>query len=238
MATAIPLAPAPPFDGRYSGVLGFVALGLLVLSLGRAGHWTLHRVDALGRRAPFPAVSVLGALLAACGCAVPVLLHAQLERTLSTAASEIVGVPVTVQCQTVGASMLDASGDLGHVRFGPDGVPEREALVKRQQCHDIRDWQRDDRAAPSTAQLIAVHVLTHEAMHMSGITNEAMTECAAVQRDAAMARVLGATPAQAALLARRYWHEVYPQLSDDYRSAQCRAGGEMDERKSDPPWAQ
>ena len=59
-------------------------------------------------------------------------------------------------------------------------------------------------------QVVAVHVLTHETMHMVGITNEAQTECAAVQRDAQMAVALGASPAEAQAL-----------VSVDYRDLQA-----------------
>jgi hypothetical protein len=219
-------------------VLTVVAIGLLTLSAARAVHWSLHRIDAIGRPAAFPAVTVAATMLAAAGCLVPVVRHAQLERILSGAAGRIVGSPVRVHCQTVGGSMVDLSGDLGHVRFGPDGVPEHEAVVKREQCQDIRRWRAGDRGAPTREQAIAVHVLTHESMHMSGITSEAATECAAVQRDAAMVWALGGTPSQAVTLAGRYWREVYPMLADGYRSADCRPGGAMDERIFDPPWAQ
>jgi hypothetical protein len=164
-------------------VLGAIAIGLLMLSV-----------------------------LAVLGCAVPVLRDVRLERTLSLAARSIVGVPVRVNCQSTGASMVDPSGDLGHVRFGPDGVPEREALLKRPQCRAIARWRDGGREDPDSEQVIALHVLTHEAMHMRGLVTESAAECAAVQRDAAMARALGGSPSEAALLARRYWLEVYPML--------------------------
>jgi hypothetical protein len=65
-------------------------------------------------------------------------------------------------------------------------------------------------------------VLTHEAMHMKGLTGEAEAECAAVQKDSTTAELLGATPDQARQLARTYWHRVYPNMPDDYRSSTCR----------------
>jgi hypothetical protein len=83
---------------------------------------------------------------------------------------------------------------------------------------------------------VAVHVLTHEAMHLAGLVGEAAAECAAVQRDAHTARLLGAAPADAAALAAAYWHGVYPQMPDSYRSGDCRPGGAMDERRPDAPW--
>jgi hypothetical protein len=81
-----------------------------------------------------------------------------------------------------------------------------------------------------------VHVLTHEAMHMRGITDEAQTECAALQRDHQTAVLLGANADEARVLARRYLLTIYPQMPDAYRSGECRPGGAMDERLENSPW--
>jgi hypothetical protein len=95
---------------------------------------------------------------------------------------------------------------------------------------------RSDKRRPSRDQVVAVHVLTHEAMHLSGRLGEAEAECAAVQRDAHTARLLGAEPAAAARLAAIYWGEVYPLMPDRYRSEQCQPGRSMDQRLADAPW--
>jgi hypothetical protein len=84
--------------------------------------------------------------------------------------------------------------------------------------------------------VVAVHVLTHEAMHLSGQLNEAAAECAAVQRDARTARLLGAPDSAAAELAAAYWRNLYPLMPDGYRSAGCRQGGPLDEGLTDAPW--
>jgi hypothetical protein len=73
-------------------------------------------------------------------------------------------------------------------------------------------------------------------MHMSSRLDEAVAECAAVQRDAQTARLLGARPADAAALAAAYWENIYPLMPDRYRSGECRQGGAMDERLADAPW--
>jgi hypothetical protein len=73
-------------------------------------------------------------------------------------------------------------------------------------------------------------------MHVAGETDEAATECRAVQRDAELARLLGASPADALTLARRYYRELYPRLGDAYRSADCASGGRLDEHRPAPPW--
>jgi hypothetical protein len=38
-------------------------------------------------------------------------------------------------------------------------------------------------------------------------------------------------------LALAYWIRVYPDMPDDYRSAECAAGGAMDEGLDMAPWA-
>jgi hypothetical protein len=73
-------------------------------------------------------------------------------------------------------------------------------------------------------------------MHLSGRPGEAVAECAAVQRDAHTARLLGARPADAAALAAAHWRNIYPLMPDGYRSGDCRPGGRQDEGLPDAPW--
>ncbi|MGI8708467.1 MAG: hypothetical protein ACR2LG_09745 [Actinomycetota bacterium] len=47
------------------------------------------------------------------------------------------GVPVEVECQGFGGAFVDAGAEFGYVAFGPDGVPERKTLIKREQCRDL-----------------------------------------------------------------------------------------------------
>lgn len=204
-----------------------------------AGRWRLRPVDGLGRARPFPVVSVTLLLVTALGALVPAVLHHRLEARLGEVASVLVGSPVTVDCQSRGAELVDVGAELGWVRYDAAGVPEPHTLIKRAPCSRLADYVRDadERRAPQTDTVVAVHVLAHEAAHMSGLTVEAQAECAAVQRDARTARLLGATTEQATALARRYWLEVYPRMRGEYRSPSCTAGGPWDERLPDAPWA-
>ncbi|GEK23256.1 hypothetical protein [Cellulomonas xylanilytica] len=210
-------------------------IGFLALAASIVVRWLRRRVDVLGRIAPFPAISVGLSLALALGCAVPMALEAWLEHRLEAAASEVAGVPVQVDCQSLGQAFVDVGQELGYVRWGPDGVPERSTLIKVRVCNDLRAWLASSTSDPTLDQVVAVHVLTHETMHMVGIVNEARTECAAVQRDAATAVALGASPAQAQALAVRYWTEVYPRMPSDYRGG-CGPGGEHDEGRPGAPW--
>jgi hypothetical protein len=216
-------------------LLTLVLIGFLVVASGVSVRWVLTRVDSLGRIAPFPKISVGLCVAVAIGCAVPLVLHARLERTLEHAASQVAGEPVGVHCQTAGETWTEIGAELGYVRWGPDGVPERKTLIKYDPCADLRSWLSSDKRSPREDQVVAVHVLTHETMHMIGITDEAHAECAAMQRDALMAQALGATPAQAQALAHRYWLEVYPRMPDGYVGG-CGPGSQWDEHLTLAPW--
>jgi hypothetical protein len=218
-------------------VLDALAQILLCGAFALAFRWGLHRTDSLGRPNRFPAVALALLLVPALLVGRPGVERRLEQRQLASAASELVGVKVSVHCQTAGEAFVDAGAELGYVKYDVDGVPEHKTLIKQGPCHDLRAYLHSSKAHPSADQILAVHILTHESMHMAGITNEARAECAAVQRDARMAELLGADPAEAHELARAYWVSVYPRMADDYVSGDCHAGGRLDERLPDPPWA-
>ncbi len=217
-------------------VLLTVCLGLGVIALAVTLRWTVTRVDAIGRPRPFPALAVGVPAAAAVLCAVPIIRHAQLESELGSVAGTLAGHEVSVRCETVGQAWTQAHPERGYVKFGADGVPEKHTVITYDTCQDLADWVRSDHAEATEDQMIAVHVLTHEAMHMRGITDEAQTECAALQRDHQTAVLLGANADEARTLARRYLLTIYPQMPDAYRSSECRPGGAMDERLENSPW--
>jgi hypothetical protein len=199
-------------------------------------RWWLRRVDALGRRRPFPLISVALGAAVAVAAGVPAMRLARLDARLSEAGSALAGVPMEVRCQTLTEASVDAGADLGYVAYGPDGVPGSRAVIDRDQCGDLRDWLGAGGREPTRDQVVAVHILAHEAMHVAGETDERRTECRAVQRDAELAQLLGASREAAVALARRYYREVFPMLRDTYRDPECAPGGALDEGRPDPPW--
>jgi hypothetical protein len=214
----------------YAGLLLLASAAALLV------RWLLRRYDGLGRPRAAPLVSVLVLAAAGLGLLVPSYRHARLEHRLDAVASALVGVPVNVHCQTVGEEMFDVGAELGYVRADADGRPEHATLIKHGPCRRLADYLGSDHAAPSRDEIIAVHVLSHEARHMAGEMGEARAECAAMQRDARAAQLLGADPAQARALATAYWQGVYPAMNDDYRTGQCVAGGPLDEHLGAGPW--
>ncbi len=198
-------------------------------------QWATHRRDALGRERDLPVVSVSLLLLVAVVAAIPGAQRKVQEHRLAGIASELAGRSVSVKCQDGAAAFVDAGGELGWVPYDENGTPLPRTLIKRAQCQDLKHYLEhlDD---PSWDEMVAVHVLTHEAMHMRGETDEAKAECQALQRDAFTAQALGATPQQAYDLAVRYWKQVYPRMPDGYFSRECGPGGELDEELETTPW--
>lgn len=64
----------------------------------------------------------------------------------------------------------------------------------------------------------------------------AETQCYALQSLPQLAGKLGATPDEAAAVARYALTVLDPQLPGDYHSPECRDGGALDLRRDDPAW--
>jgi hypothetical protein len=214
-----------------------LAILLALAAVGLTVRWWLRRYDALGRPRRFPYISVTLLAALAIGAVIPTYLRHREEDRLTSVASSLVGARAVVHCQTFGAQFFDVGAELGYVRWGVGGVPEHQTFIKHGPCGALRDYLHSDKQHPSASEVIAVHVLTHESMHMRGIKDEAAAECAAVQRDAETAELLGASEPAALELARVYWRVDYPQMPDTYRSMNCVPGGSMDEHLAHPPWA-
>ena len=197
-----------------------------------AARWFLRGGDR-----PFPAISVGSCAVLAVVASLPVVVRLNLDARLSRDASVLIGRHVHVDCQTLTGSSLDLGAELGYVRWGSDGYPELKTVIKHRQCNDLQSYLNSDKRHPSAAEVLAVHVLTHESMHMAGNTSEAAAECYAMQHDAEMARIMGASAADAHALAVQYWRTIYPHMPPEYVSPACAAGGGLDLRLAGAPWA-
>ncbi len=209
----------------------------LVAALAAAALFLRWLVSTRATGGAFPAVSVGSFAVIAVIATVPVVVRANLDNRLAHAASKLIGIQVKVNCQTLTGSTLDLGNELGWVAWGPDGRPEHKTLIKHQQCNDLQAYLDSNKRHPTDAQVQAVHVLTHESMHMAGNTSEAVAECYATQHDTQLAELLGASPDEARELAARYWRFFYPRMPDGYTTADCRPGGSLDLHLPTPAWA-
>lgn len=214
----------------------WIALALMITAGVIVLRWFQTRFDTLGRSKPFPSISIGLILVLVVASLTPWVLRTRLENRLAEAAGKITGSEVSVHCQSFGEAFADLGAELGYVKFGPNGVPEKATLIKRDQCHDLSDYLKSEMLYPSQDQIIAVHTLTHEAIHMSGVTSESETECMAVQNDSKMAGLLGAPTKGAQTLALQYWRTIYPRMPDNYKSTECGPGLTLDVGLPGAPW--
>lgn len=161
----------------------------------------------------------------------------QTERQLSAAAAYITGRPdASISCQRLSETLFFAGAELGHVWFDEKGQASDTAFLTYQTCQTLREWIASDHYNPTEDEVIAVHVLTHESMHLKSVKNESLAECYAMQNDAAVARFLGADKVQARELANQYARYVYPRMKDNYRTPECGEDLPMDLTPGDGVW--
>lgn len=209
---------------------------VVVIALAGWCGWLLVR-GLLRRRVPWIGLAVLLVPLLWLGITERQWVSA--EQAFSAAARGIAPNARGVHCQRLGETFTATGSYLGSVQFDAAGRPADVAVLSYETCQRLSAWWRSSWTEKNSApleQIIAVHVLSHESVHLTGDTNEASTECKAMQLDAQTAVRLGATPAQGRSLALRYWTEVYPRMSPDYVSAGCKPGGPLDQTPDDGIW--
>jgi len=184
------------------------------------------------------------------------LRDARIESRLEPVASAIAGRDVSVDCQGYLGSLVDAQARHGEVRFDAAGEPEPRIFLTRSTCGRLRrfasgsrgelaclaelDWARRTPLVPgspcyrrSSPTIYALLVLAHEAYHTAGSTDEAATNCYAIQAMAYAATALGAAEPHALLLAQAM-ATLAPLQRGDYRTAECRPGSKLDLNPATP----
>lgn len=149
----------------------------------------------------------------------------QSENTGSqTVASISANADGTLHCQRLSETLFDATQNIGHVSLAePD-----KAVMKYKPCQELFAYIHSDKSNPTADQVEAVHVLTHESVHVSGNYNEAETECTAVQMNAKTVEQLGGTREQGVQLAKTYYTQMYPNMRQNYKSPECFENGLLD----------
>ena len=151
--------------------------------------------------------------------------HHQRQELATEAMTALLDNPAArADCQRLTSELFDLSPYDGYVYWDNSDV----AKYKRHVCHNLASYASGGQARPTDDEVSAVHLIAHESMHVAGLRVEAETECHAVQMSHQVAEFLGATPAQARALQERYFADFYPRLRNDYRSGECREGGEYD----------
>ena len=163
---------------------------------------------------------------------------------LAVVASTIVGHKVGVHCPNVFKKLVDVSGEAGTVKFDDHGRPARHTDLAPETCDALRnvgsvDFSCLDSATCGYKQFRvawALHTLAHEAFHLRGISEEAVTECYAMQTTAAVAVALGIPSTRAAQIQRWVWTKGYPNEPEEYSTPSCRNGTRLDLHPGSSVW--
>lgn len=157
------------------------------------------------------------------------------QRRAGLAASLIAGRPVTVRCPGVIRRRFLFEVNHGTVQFGPDGLPADHTQLAGEACAGLRRiveqgprldlacLRLDACSQADTRVALGVVVLTHEAVHLRGVMDEAKTECEAVKRSPVVAVALGASEASARDIQDWQFSVADERLPERYRTAvDCR----------------
>jgi hypothetical protein len=205
------------------GVLTVVAVLLAAMSL-VAWYRVATRSDEILGRGTRALGALLLSLVAFTAGYFEVAHH--LRQQLATEALEVLSEAdgVRANCERFSEELFNLSQYQGYVYYDGSNV----AHLRRNLCHDLWDYAHGGQANPSDDQILAVHVVGHEAQHINDIRSEAVAECNAVQLNHLIAEELGATPDEARELQRLYFEKTYPRQRNNYISGQCREGGDLD----------
>lgn len=205
------------------GVLTGVAVLLTAAAVRAIVSAARKRGEWLGRRGrSWWAVTLVLATLVAWYVEVG---HHQRQQLASEALQVLSRNPdARAECQRFTEAIFNLSQYDGFVYHDNPDV----AVLRREVCADLSSYARGGHANPTHEQIAAVHLIAHESMHIEGVWNEAEAECIAVQQSHLVAEFLGASPEQARVLQARYFERLYPYMRTDYRSPECREGGDLD----------
>jgi hypothetical protein len=172
-----------------------------------------------------------------------------LEHHLGQVATELGSRHVRVHCQSFAGNLVDVGAESGSVQFDASGIPADVTDLKRPVCNALKRFPHDVKSADYGCVLrlaqcpakifedvMSVHTLAHETWHLHGISNEAQTECNALQTTARAAMLFGADPTAAEATAQYSLVYLYPNMPDEYRLPNCVNGGPYDLRPDDPVW--
>lgn len=198
-------------------IVSLIFLGLAIKSLFGENHGS--RFD--------PYFFMMLALSA--GSAYLPVKHMLFEYRLGAVAAELIEHDrVVVDCR----SQFESLFNLGYAGFVVRGSGVIKLDVRT--CDDLADYL-DHPGQANHRELYALHVLTHEAIHVAGIINEIKTDCMAFQRNHRTAKILGVPEGianQNAISLHRYRSPRHTYYSKD-----CEPGGKLDEHLPDAVWA-
>jgi len=164
------------------------------------------------------------------------------QNHLAEVASDLAGHQVGVRCPGFLSSLVRVRTEGGYVKFDAAGNPAAHTVLSPETCKALRHPERADFSCIERGDCTfkqfrvgwALHTLAHESFHLRGIAEEAVAECYALQNTAYVGERLGLGSATAQRVQTWVYLKGYPNEPDEYRSEECRDGGELDLRPASP----
>lgn len=161
------------------------------------------------------------------------------ERFLAEKAQALTGVSkASVHCNT----FFDTAIDPMSLAAGHADWETGEIVFQKPWCGVLMDYLKHPERMEDGG-VFSVFMFAHEAMHIRGEHDEAITECQAIQRYYRAARLLGIPDDDARKGSAHYYTVLYArrrQSSGDmaakYYSDECAPGGKLDEKLEDSVW--
>jgi hypothetical protein len=178
----------------------------------------------------------IAVLLVAAAAAIWFVVHRQhaqaAEDRYAAIASTIAKRPVHVACQGAFGAVVDVSGEAGYVQFDAGGRPSDTTHLKRFVCKALARMEGDLKRGEFSCvygtftcsrrvqdDIQALHTLTHESWHLSGLINEGETECHALVTVAYTATQFGADVRLANAIAHWIVAYIYPNMPWNYKQS-------------------
>ena len=175
-------------------------------------------------------LSVLASLAVA--CALPAYKTWRLEKLLSEKAPVIAERPnVIVKCNSMFETLFDGKGVSSPA--GTAYFETGEIFFESGWCKNFMEYL-DDPGNATPDQIFAMHIFTHETMHIRGEENEKRTDCQAIQRNHLVGELFGIDPSISRRNANTYYYDFYPK--HPYFDKNCKPGGKFDERLPNSIW--
>ena len=198
--------------------------------------WLVYRelsnpLLALSEFSTFDIAYVIGLLLLAIAFAWPPVSNWRFERRLSDIASQLAERRgVSVHCNSAFDAIFDNDINVaGHAN------PETgEIVLQHSWCGKLIDYLAHPESANDELSW-SMSLFVHEAMHARGEYVESKTECQAIQRRIHAERLFG-VPEPIAIKNAAYFYQNLYWMRHPYFTAECRAGGALDEHLSDWTW--
>jgi len=162
----------------------------------------------------------------------------QFERLLTAQARLLSGSDgATVHCNTLFDTMLDPNSMAsGHATPSTGRI-----VIQKPWCGVLMAHLRNPGKLDPKG-IFSVQLFVHEAMHIRGELDEAITECQAIQRHYRGARLLGIPDQLAREGGQRFYAQHYQGrraiggMQAAYYSEECAPGKALDERLRDSTW--